>query len=484
MTLNAAQIGEVLEEIRPAVKGCRLASVFQPSRDVAVLVLEQNETRRKLLFSMEWWGSRLHLVSGHLDSTNTVQPFFAALSGKLRGAVLRDMVQVNGDRIVSLHFVSEQAQDVETARLVIELMGPVSNAYLLNPAGMIKSTHRTNFAGGREFKPGDRYQPPPPPPPAPQEPPREKLPLDDFRDSQCPLSEALNARYMALYRERTAEEQRRRVIDKTRAALKKWRHKVEAIEKEHRQCLAFEREYQLGEILKANLDKIPPRAGEIALDDLYGEGKVTIALDERMSAAENMERVFWRARKMKAAVPVIEKRLENARASLAEIESAIAKAEKGELGANDLPEFLRPRPQAKPAPKQRKPKLPGLNFTSRDGLSILVGKSNAENDKLTMQVARGNDIWMHVQHQTGSHVIVQVPRGKTLSLDALLDAANLAVYFSKVREARKVAVDYTFRKYVRKPGKAEPGKVTYSNNKTVIIAPDRERLKRLLGKES
>jgi len=125
-----------------------------------------------------------------------------------------------------------------------------------------------------------------------------------------------------------------------------------------------------------------------------------------------------------------------------------------------------------------------MQFTSKDGLSILVGRNNAENDKLTMQVARGNDIWMHVQHKTGSHVVVQMPRGKTLSLDALLDAANLAVYYSKVREARKVPVDYTYKKFVRKMKKAAPGKVTYSNNKTVIIAPDRERLKRLLGKEA
>jgi predicted ribosome quality control (RQC) complex YloA/Tae2 family protein len=485
MTLNAVQIGEVLEEIRPVLEGCRFGSVFQPSRDVAVIVLEQGETRRKLLISMEWWGSRLHLVSRRLPRIKTPQPFFGVLSRSLHGAVLREVTQVNGDRIVEMRFVSGQDGSEQTARMIVELMGPVSNACLLDGAGKIKTMHRKNFAGRREFKPGDFYVPPPMPPARPSA--TEGLPLDEFKDRPHPLSEAVDAKYETLARERTQEEDRRRVTDRLHGTCKKWQRRVEAMEKEHQESIAYEREYQLGEILKANLDKISPRMQEITLDDIYGEGQVTIRLDETLSPVENMERQFKRARKLKAALPVIERRLARARRELAAVEAALEKAREGELCEEDVPAFLRPRPPRRPVkPKEKKQKrrMPCMQFTSKDGLSILVGRNNAENDKLTMQVARGNDIWMHVQHQTGSHVVVQMPRGKTLSLDALLDAANLAVYYSKVREARKVPVDYTYKKFVRKMKKADPGKVTYSNNKTIIIAPDRERLKRLLGKDA
>jgi predicted ribosome quality control (RQC) complex YloA/Tae2 family protein len=189
---------------------------------------------------------------------------------------------------------------------------------------------------------------------------------------------------------------------------------------------------------------------------------------------------------MKAGEPVIRSRLEKAKNEMAGIEAALEKAAKGELREEDLPAslFTRRQQQAQVKPKEKKRAAPGLEFRSKDGFSILVGRNNAENDKLTMQVARGNDVWMHVQHQTGSHVVVPVPRGKTISLDALLDAANLAGYFSKIRGARKIPVDYTYVKYVRKPHKAEVGMVTYSNNKTIIVAPDSERLKRLLEKEA
>jgi predicted ribosome quality control (RQC) complex YloA/Tae2 family protein len=482
MTLNAVQIGEVLQEIRPALVGCTLESLFQPERDAVVLIMASGEVRRRVLFSLEWWGSRVHLVSRHLNSIKTPQPFFAGLQKALQGSALSEIGQVNGDRIVDMRFVSAEGAE---ARLVVELMGPVSNAYLLDASGKIEHTHRRKFAGRREFKPGDAYVCPAAPAAAKHETLRERFPAE-AAVGEWPLSGVLEAAYEALGRERAAEERRRTMLDKLQGARKKWQAKIEAMERELAESAGYEREFQFGEIIKANLGNISPRAKEITADNLFGEGKVTIPLDETMTPVENMERQFRRAQKMKAGEPVIRSRLEKAKNEMAAIDAALEKAAKGELGEEDLPAllFTRRRQQAQAKPKEKKRAAPGLEFRSKDGFSILVGRNNAENDKLTMQVARGNDVWMHVQHQTGSHVVVPVPHGKTISLDTLLDAANLAGYFSKIRSARKIPVDYTYVKYVRKPRKAEVGMVTYSNNKTIIVAPDSERLKRLLEKEA
>jgi predicted ribosome quality control (RQC) complex YloA/Tae2 family protein len=485
MTLNAVQIGEVLQEIRPALESCLVESLFQPARDTAVLILANGDVRRKLLLSLEWWGSRIHLVSRHLDHLKTLQPFFAMLRKSLEGAVLREISQVSGDRIVEMHFASAASPDVVTARLVFELMGPVSNAYLLDTLGRIHHTHRRKFAGRRDFKPGDPYLSPPPPQSSRRETVKERFPDRQAGECEFPVSATLDAAYEALGRERAVEEHRRMTIDRLRSAQKKCQARMEAMERDLKECMGHERELQFGEMIKANLGGIPPRAKEITVDDFYGEGKVTIPLDENMTPVENMERQFKRARKMKAGLPVVEKRLESTKREMAAIAAALEKAEKGGLRDEDLPPSLRPRPQGpQQKEKEKKRHVPGLEFRSKDGFAILVGRNNTENDTLTMQVARGNDIWMHVQHQTGSHVVIPLPPGKTMSLDALLDAANLAGYFSKIRNARKIPVDYTYKKYIRKPHKAEPGTVTYSNNKTIIVAPDPERLKRLLEKEA
>jgi predicted ribosome quality control (RQC) complex YloA/Tae2 family protein len=485
MTLNAVQIGEVLQELRPAVTKYRVESLFQPGRDVAVLVLAEGEVRRKLLFSLEWWGSRIHIVSRHLERIKTLQPFFGTLQKTIQGTVLSEISQANNDRIVEMCFAAHDAPETIAMRLVVELMGPVSNAYMLDAAGRIVHTHRRKYAGRREFKPGDAYAFPAPAPSVRRETIKDKFPAPAPEGCEFPLCEALDAAYAALGRERAVDEHRRMILDRLRSAHKKWLARIEAMERELKESAGYEREFQLGEMIKANLGNIPPRAREITVDDLFGEGKATIPLDETLPPVENMERQFRRARKMKAGLPVIQKRLESAKRDLVGLEAALAKAEKGELREEEMPRSLSARPvQQQQRPKEKKPETPGLEFRSKDGLSILVGRNNAENDKLTMQVARGNDIWMHVQHQTGSHVVVPLPHGKTISLDALLDAANLAGYFSKIRSARKIPVDYTFKKYVRKPHKAEPGTVTYSNNKTIIVQPDPERLKRLLEKEA
>ncbi|MBI3724775.1 DUF814 domain-containing protein, partial [bacterium] len=119
-------------------------------------------------------------------------------------------------------------------------------------------------------------------------------------------------------------------------------------------------------------------------------------------------------------------------------------------------------------------------FDSR-GFTILVGRSNEENDRLTLTVARGNDLFFHVRGFPGSHVIVRTERDKSVPLETLLDAAALAVHYSKVRGNTRADVSYTPRKYVRKPRGAKPGLVEISNEKTIRPDGDPARLARLLA---
>ena len=115
---------------------------------------------------------------------------------------------------------------------------------------------------------------------------------------------------------------------------------------------------------------------------------------------------------------------------------------------------------------QREPSKP-LRFTAPDGTCIEIGKNNVQNDRLTRN-APPDCIWMHVKDMAGSHVIVYTedPTRETLAF-----AAGLAAYYSKARASANVPVDYTRRKYVKKPGGARPGFVIYQNQRTLTADP-------------
>ena len=72
-------------------------------------------------------------------------------------------------------------------------------------------------------------------------------------------------------------------------------------------------------------------------------------------------------------------------------------------------------------------------FHSEDGREILVARSRRENERLTLSIARGNDYWLHLADWPGPHVVVRAPKGE-VGEGALLDAAHLAVHFSKLQE--------------------------------------------------
>ncbi|HCE12621.1 MAG TPA: hypothetical protein DEQ24_07735, partial [Enterococcus sp.] len=103
-----------------------------------------------------------------------------------------------------------------------------------------------------------------------------------------------------------------------------------------------------------------------------------------------------------------------------------------------------------------------------DGTEILVGKNNLQNDQLTLKTARKTDYWLHTKDIPGSHVII---RSDDPTEDTLLEAAELAAYFSKYRQSAQVPVDYVQVKHIRKPNGAKPGFVIYENQKTLYVTP-------------
>ena len=129
------------------------------------------------------------------------------------------------------------------------------------------------------------------------------------------------------------------------------------------------------------------------------------------------------------------------------------------------------RRPAKAAKRNRPVAGKPMEFRSSAGLRILVGKNNSQNDRLTTKQAYKSDLWLHTQKIHGSHVILwtggQVPDAKSVE-----EASVLAAWFSQAREGKKVPVDYTPVKYVKKPAGVRPGMVVYTTYQTAYVDPD------------
>ena len=127
--------------------------------------------------------------------------------------------------------------------------------------------------------------------------------------------------------------------------------------------------------------------------------------------------------------------------------------------------------QHKTGKKDAKAQSKPMHFISSDGFDIYVGKNNTQNDYLTLRFANSSDIWFHTKKIHGSHTVIKLGLDKDVPKTTMMEAAQLAAYYSKARESSQVPVDYTQIKNVKKPNGAKPGMVIYDNYNTVYVTP-------------
>lgn len=106
------------------------------------------------------------------------------------------------------------------------------------------------------------------------------------------------------------------------------------------------------------------------------------------------------------------------------------------------------------------------------GWEVLVGKGDRQNDQLTFGTAGPRDLWLHASGFAGSHVIVRSRDDEEVPREVVEQAAQLAAWHSKARDAGgKVAVHVCRVADVRKPPRAPPGQVQLRQFDTVRVYP-------------
>lgn len=239
-----------------------------------------------------------------------------------------------------------------------------------------------------------------------------------------------------------------------------------------------EEKRKYGDLITANIYRLKKGMTEFETEDYYEEDcpTIRIALDPQKTPQQNAAAFYKEYNKAKSARMHLTELIVSAERDLDYLQSVLDEIARAE-NENDLAEIRRELTETgylrrqKTNHKERTQEQKPLSFRSSAGLEILVGRNNAQNDRLTTRTARKTDVWFHTQKIHGSHVILRT-EGEDPDTQSLMEAAMLAAFYSQGRESGKVPVDFTLVRYVKKPSGSLPGKVIYTDYNTVIVQPD------------
>jgi predicted ribosome quality control (RQC) complex YloA/Tae2 family protein len=234
---------------------------------------------------------------------------------------------------------------------------------------------------------------------------------------------------------------------------------------------------QYGDIILANLGNMKPGDPWLEAENFYTAGKVRISLDVHKAPSAQAEHYYEQYRKAKRGLEDIRQEIGRGEAELAELE-AIMSSLLTETNPLNLQKLIKSG-GVKAAPTLSvDQKRPGLSFRRKDWL-IIVGRDATENDALLRRHVKGNDLWLHVRDYPGSYVFIKQRSGKTVPLDILLDAGNLAIFYSKGRNNGEGDLFYTPVKYLRRAKDGPKGLVIPTQEKNLHVKVDEKRLREL-----
>ncbi len=316
--------------------------------------------------------------------------------------------------------------------------------------------------------------------------------LSERTDTQRPcrtLSEALEIYYGSRDVRERLSQRSASMIRMLKGQLERCQRKL-AIQTEELSSAERMEEYRrMGEAINANLYQLKKGMTEATLTDWNDPagGTITVPLDIRLTPGQNAQRYFKKYQKARSAREIAAQQRDRTLAEIDYLEGMLLDVDKcvGESELEEIrQELVRTGYMKKTTNRRQQRQLPQskpYRYLSDDGIGILVGKNAAQNDRITLG-AKPGETWLHAKEMPGSHVIIccegEIPQ------TTMKQAALLAAWYSKGQRSSMVPVDYTLRKYVKKPSGAAPGKVIYTHQKTAYMTPEEEEIKRIRLEEA
>lgn len=285
-----------------------------------------------------------------------------------------------------------------------------------------------------------------------------------------------------------AEQQRRRshqLYKTVRTIRDRLQRKLAGQSEELRRTENRDQVRKMAELVTANIYRIKRGDRVLKCQDYYDPegGEMEITLDPLKTPQQNAASMFKEYNKLKAARSHLTGLIAQGEEQLDYLNSVLEMLSLSE-SEKDISDIRRElvetgyiRQQSGVKTSRIKAQAP-LRFVTDDGFEVLAGRSNIQNDQLSTKLCRRTDYWFHTQKVHGSHVILRCSDSEPSPL-AISQAAAIAAYYSQGRDGGKIPVDYTMLRFVRKPSGAMPGKVIYTDYKTIMTQADEALVKRL-----
>ncbi|MCL2832886.1 MAG: NFACT family protein [Treponema sp.] len=487
MSLNWKEINLILDELR--LPGMQIQKAVQSAYDVLSLKLYGSDGAKTLLISLSPGACRLHETFDSVPKSERPLRFAEFLNSRIINSRFTEAVQLGTDRIVrfTVRHVNE-TQTEEFFYIYLRLWSNAANVIVTDTENKILDAMRRIPKKGEVT--GGMYKPEPAAghDVATGKPIREyaiRQFSDEFLSTLPPdasFSRKIDAWYSgqggALSLESLREQARRNFegrINRLAASLEKLKEK-------ETEFAAADQLKQYGDIILANLGAIKPGTQWLEAENFYaadksGPSMIRIKLDTGKSPAASAESYYEQYRKAKSGLEEIRTEIGQGQKELAGLEKTLAGlfAETNPLNLNKL---LISGGKINPPTKKDDAKRPGLSFRRKDWL-IIVGRDAAENDALLRKHVKGNDLWLHARDFPGSYVFIKQRAGKSYPLEIMLDAGNLAIFYSKGRNNGEGNLFYTPVKYLRRAKNGPKGLVIPTQEKNLHVKVEESRLREL-----
>ena len=310
------------------------------------------------------------------------------------------------------------------------------------------------------------------------------LPLHQFSQASCQafdtMSEALAAYYDTITLKEGIASERRTLTQALKKQENLLQRKADGLFADLDRAERAE-DYRIqGELLLANLHAVTRGQKEVALQNYYSPEleMLSIPLDPERMPSDNAQAYFKKYTKAKRGRSRILQLISDLEADQEALRVCVTKLEaadtlealqhlRTEFVTNG---YLKASQRGKQ--KQSVSEGPFRRYTSTNGFQMYVGRNSQSNDLLLRQIAKPRDMWLHAKQIHGSYVIIRNPENRQdIPMPTLLQAAQLAAYYSKAHHASNVLVDYTWVRYVVKRKGNVAGYVHYTREKTLYVEP-------------
>jgi len=467
MSLNWKEIDLILEELD--LPGSQIQGAAQSAFDVIGLRIHKKGATKQLLIALSPGACRFHETFRSFPKSDKPLRFAQFLNSRVVNGWIEEAAQLGDNRIIRLLVKRGENR----FRLYIRLWSNAANFIVTDEQGAVLDAMRRLPKKGEIS--GGYYAPETPET-------NESGSRREYAIRELPGEGSFNEKIDALYAEQggalsleALREQARRdcegSIGRLQAALQRLRAK-------EAEFASADRLREYGDIILANIAAIKPGDAWLEADNFYAAGEtIRIELDPHKSPAAQAEHYYEQYTKAKKGLADVRAEIESGEKELEKVEKKLETllAETNPLVLAKLLKTGGTKPG--PAVAQDK-KRPGLSFRRGDWL-IIVGRDAAENDALLRHHVKGGDLWLHARDFPGSYVFIKQRAGKTFPLEILLDAGNLAIFYSKGRNNGEGDLFYTPVKYLRRAKNGPKGLVIPTQEKNLRIKVDENRLREL-----